>query len=251
MTAIVISCNGQTLLTQLCLDAIAKFTSEPHVKVLVFTHSRWTRSACPNVSLGGVFTVMFRDPVWPWYSSAKKYAGTALADAFQAARESLGTSVDRIMFMHNDSLPVRSGWLSYLHSKLSPYHHGTPFADTPNRTYMVGVKASERNGAPHSSGVLFDARWLATLPATALAEQMPQWDVAEWPASMTRTWSADAWCHRPSQGSKVFDDWWSSFDCDVSIDGRDVFYVHRGGGSWLGGIDIEKWVKAAREGLGL
>jgi hypothetical protein len=252
MTAIVIACNEQTALTSLALNAIAKFTPEDHYLVLVQSppSGRMFRAMMDFYAQHPVRWIITRPRVWPWWSSARKYAGAALADAASAGREAVGTSVDHVFFCHNDVVPLRAGWLSYLKGKLTPSYS----AEYEAATYMVGVKASERNGAPHSSGVLFDTRWLATLPVSAFDARMPAWDVLEWPASMTRAWSARSLCHRPDaqtpQWMRRF--WWARYSCDMSYDkDGEPFYVHRGGGSWLGTWDIDAWVRAAREGLGL
>ena len=240
MTAIVISSNEQTTLTDLALDAITAFTPEPHeVWLIVTAPSRTIRA---KDWWGRGFKGLERRRCWPWYSSSKKYAGTALADAFTAAREAIGTSVDDIFLMHNDALPLRSGWLSYLQSKPG---------------MVRGVKASERNGAAHSSGVLINAAWLAEQPPGVLWPTTDAggtwWDVAEYPSALTTAWTAESFCHRPfATPPRRRPGWWDSLGCDLSFDDRgEAFFCHRGGGSWLGQRDIEHFVKAAREALGL
>ena len=139
-----------------------------------------------------------------------------------------------IFCMHDDALPTKPGWLPYLLGK-------------PDQ--VGGVKASERTGFPHASGVLFDIDFALT---HSMMPDLPKRDAGEWAG-----WCAHSHCHRQSC-TTCEPCWWAAFECDVSL-WRDVapgspwedFYVHFGGGSLNHRPDTAAWIAAARKALDL
>ena len=204
--AILLPSAGQRALANLARDAIAKFTTD------VF-HEVWLLDTAPDLAHG---------------SDAN---GRALDRLIRAAAGKHGDDVSHVFLMHDDALPLRSGWLSYLLSKPGP---------------IVGVKASERNGYAHGSGVLLDITFALT---HSMIPGLPHRDVAEFPPN----WVAASYCHRPWMDT--WPDraaWWAPFSCDVSFDeSGDRFYAHFGGGTLNDRPDRDAWIRAAREALGL
>lgn len=218
--AILIPSAGQRALANLARDAIAKFTDD-------VSHEVWLRDEHPQCAEGSLRN------------------GLALRALIEAATFSV--DVTHVFCMHDDALPLRPGWLSYLLSKPGP---------------VTGVKASQRNGYAHVSGVLF-TRGFALTHSMGMLPDLPARDAGEFPPD----WVASAQAHKPSEGlyAKVrygFTYWWEPFDCEVSFhEDGDPFYIHLGGGTIGAGTThpdsrahqerISAWCAAARKGLGL
>ena len=215
--AICIPSAGQRVLANLARDAIAKFTQDVSHEVLLL-------DTAPMVDRG---------------SEAN---GFALDRLIQGALWGTPCALTHVFVMHDDALPIRERWLSYLLDQVGPSYlldqHGP----------VIGVKASERNGYPHSSGVLFTidfARSHSMLP------DLPTRDTAEWPG-----WCAYAYCHRRvTADAGPWPPWWWPFSCDVSYenatDPSTAFYAHFGGGSLNNRPDRDAWIAAARKALDL
>ena len=206
--AILIPSAGQRGLANLARDAIAKFTTD-------VSHEVWLLDTAPDVIHG---------------SQAN---GRALDRLIQAATVSwaLGAKPTHVFCMHDDVLPLRAGWLSYLLAQPGP---------------VVGVKASERNGYAHSSGVLFDAEFAVT---HSMLPDLPRRDAGEWPANSMMA----SICHRPGKHEwPRAPQWWHPFSCDLSVDNEgNVLFIHLGGGTLNSRPDTAAWIAAAREALDL
>src|SRR3990167_8403149 len=208
--AVLIPSAGQRGLANLARDAIAKFTQD-------VSHEVWLLDTAPDMAHG---------------SEAN---GRALNRMIQALwRNPLGHPLTHVFCMHDDALPTRAGWLPYLLGK-------------PDQ--VGGVKASERTGFPHASGVLFDMEFALM---HSMLPDLPRRDTAEWAG-----WCAESHAHRVTS---CLEDgqWWADFDCDVSLwwdytrdSTREDFYVHFGGGTLNHRPDTAAWIAAAREALDL
>ena len=206
--AILIPSAGQRALANLARDAIAKFTTDVSHEILLL-------DTAPMVDRG---------------SEAN---GFALDRLIQGALWGTPCALSHVFVMHDDALPLRAAWLSYLLRQPGP---------------VVGVKASEQNGYAHGSGVLFEigfAQQYSMLP------DLPRRDTAEWPG-----WCAESYCHRPPMpGRSSRTPWWWDFSCDVSYedatDPSTAFYAHFGGGTLNNRPDRDAWIIAARRALDL
>jgi len=208
--AVLIPSAGQRGLANLARDAIAKFTQD-------VSHEVWLLDTAPDLAHG---------------SEAN---GRALNRMIQALwRNPLGHPLTHVFCMHDDALPTRAGWLPYLLGK-------------PDQ--VGGVKASERTGFPHASGVLFDMEFALM---HSMLPDLPRRDTAEWAG-----WCAHSHCHRQDYGD-CSGSWWETFDCDVSLwkgvapgSPWEDFYVHFGGGTLNHRPDTVAWIAAARKALDL
>src|SRR3990167_6463781 len=124
--AVLIPSAGQRALASLAQDAIAAFTQDVSHDVRLLDHA--------GAHVG-----------WPVPGS--EAVGLSLAHL----RASLGLEAlppTHVFVMHDDALPLRAGWLTYLLSKPGP---------------VTGVKLTEGTHMAHGSGVLFTwAAFIAT-----------------------------------------------------------------------------------------
>lgn len=242
--AIVIPQHETIALTRLAVDAIRAFTPSGLADLWVVdnTSSDWVREelATLNVSL-----ILNRTPVHRWYQAPAQVGSLANAVALELAVHVLSAGTPRwAFFCHNDSLPIKRGWLEFL---------------CRQDKVMVGCKASQRNGYPHSSGVLFDFGFLRRLGPGVLLPHLPEYDTAEGPARFTDHWSAWGLTHTvdacrltdcPLDAGRG-EGWLIHEDAEVSWDDTGhVFFVHKGGGS-INGQDMSGWIQRARKELGL
>jgi len=102
-----------------------------------------------------------------------------------------------IFCMHSDALPLRNGWLGILVG-----HHMD----------VIGTQASQRNGFPHASGVLFTHDFART--HSMMPDDERNADAAEWPGF--------TFPHRTNQ---------TSFGADFSLYAERPIYAHLGGGT--------------------
>ena len=211
--AFLIPASGERGLANLARDAIAKFTTDVSHEVWLLDHPRGK----------------------PWPDNGSQANGAAL----QAMLLGLSPDVTHVFAMHDDALPIRHGWLSYLLTKPGP---------------VVGLKMSQRSGMAHASGVLWE-RDFALDHFLDIPADMPARDVAEFTAS----WCADWRCHRPVRDFSIRLPWWFNFDCDLSFIDGDVAYIHLGGGTIGAGREndreraerVRAWIAAARKALDL
>ena len=223
--AILIPSAGHRALANLARVAIAAFTQDVSHEVWLMDHPRGA----------------------PWPENGSEANGLALDHLIQASsvfsigppyRPPLPKRLTHVFAMHDDALPILAGWLSYLLAQPGP---------------VVGVKASERNGYAHASGVLMEIDFALT---HSMLPDLPTRDAGEWPG-----WCAASYCHRLGEHEwRHAPQWWAPFNCDVSLDGDgQAFYVHLGGGTIQAGNEtpgqrdtrVAAWIAAARKGLGL
>ena len=221
---------GERGLANLARDAIAKFTADVSHEVHLLDHQRGA----------------------PWPESGSESNALSLMTMLRG----VSPFATHVFAMHDDALPIRAGWLSYLLSKPGP---------------VVGVKLSQRSGMAHPSGVLW-TREFAMENIDRIPPELPARDVGEFAAS----WCATAFTWRPDEHpreswirgatptlTRVSGDprrWPWHFDCDISLnDQGSPFYAHLGGGSIGAGREsfwghrrrVDAWIEAAREALGL
>ena len=209
--AVLITSAGQRALANLARDAIAKFTED-------VSHEVWLLDTKLDLEHGSQMN------------------GEALQRMIQGAGRRYSDRISHFFVMHDDALPIASGWLWYLLAQPGP---------------VVGVKASERNGYAHASGVLFEYSFAVL---HSMLPDLPRRDAGEWPG-----WCAPAYCNRVRLGDYGARYWWGDFNCDVSFttaspDGGDLsdpFYVHFGGGTLNRRPDTAAWIAAARKALEL
>ena len=225
---IVIPQHETKALTWLAVHAIRAFTERAQAHIVVVDNA----SVNPDPP-EGVGLITIKTPVWRWWQSPRSVGSVANAVALECAREALRPWEPKWMFVqHNDALPVKHGWLDFLLSKNLP---------------MVGCKASQRSGYPHSLGTLFqyDKLWPGDL-----WPNLPDYDVAEGPARYLPHWSAWAMTLDGERDSPVAG-WLAREACEVSWDDAgDIFWCHKGGGT-INGQDMSGWIQRARKNLGL
>jgi len=202
--AIVIPSCGARGLANLARDAIAAFTEDVSHEVWSLDHAGAHAGFGPRGS-------------------------EAVGAALDLLLRGVGINATHVFVMHDDALPLRPGWLSYLLSKPGP---------------VTGVKESEGTHCAHGSGVLYTRRF--TL-AHSLRPDLPRRDAGEWPAN----WVASSYCHRPGAHEWPHArQWWHPFSCDVSLDDAgEPLYVHFGGGTLNHRRDTAAWITAARHAL--
>ena len=209
---------GERGLANLARDAIAKFTADVSHEVHLLDHQRGA----------------------PWPESGSESNALSLMTMLRG----VSPFATHVFAMHDDALPIRAGWLSYLLSKPGP---------------VVGVKLSQRSGMAHPSGVLW-TREFAMENIGRIPPELPARDVGEFAASWCASWV----CHRlPARCPMTPAPWWWGFDCDVSSVTMEFwlspFYLHLGGGSIGAGRENDRqrrqrvaaWIEAARGALGL
>lgn len=209
---------GQRGLANLARDAIARFTAGVPHDVFLLDHDPW-----------------------------EEEGGEANARALASLREAV-EGYSHVFIMHDDALPLRAGWLSTL---------------LANRLPAAAI-VSARSGRGHAAGTLFEGEMFGW---TDLWPKLPDYDVAE---SVPLGWGAPLirWRGPGSTAGWEPPDWMRPHACDIALDdGRPPFYagvpfyVHLGGGT-IGSAEtplnqrahqerIERWIRAARQGLGL
>ena len=240
--AIVIPQHRTVDLTRLAVDAIRAFTPPALADIWVVDNASMMDGACEAL---GVNLILNRTPVWRRWQRPEQVGSLANAVALEIAVQVLGMDADApepewMFAMHNDALPIKAGWLEWLASKVYD---------------VVGTKASQRSGYPHSQGVLFGYDWLRYLGPGALLPNLPAYDVAEGPSRFATHWSAWGFTHSPERCRgrycQVEASWLKDEACEISWDDAgDVFYVHFGGGS-IDRRDVTGWIGRTRKAIGL
>ena len=230
--AIIVPCHGAFELTRVCLEAIHRFTDVPHEVWVVDNASSAETVNRLRVETSANLILNSKAP-WrrsglvtrflPWYRQA---GGGSLANG--VALELAAHVIEpRWMFcMHNDAMPVKRGWLSYLRSRLD------------EGTRAVGVRQDPaRVRAAHQSGLLFDFSLFQQLGMNFMPG-LPEYDVGDLVTVRLRAAGYDvAICdnvyNRPELRSRLPDGHWlKPINCDIAFDGSgEVFYLHLGRGT--------------------
>ena len=164
---IVQPCHNSMELTDLSVKCIKKYTDIPYVLWLVDNCSdRETQDFLSR--LEGVNIIFNHTKIGtffrPWYKI--RYGGSlANAVALELAARII---VGKYMFvMHNDCVPCKKGWLSYLKSKLN------------DEVKIAGVRQDrERVKAMHQSGFIFNFELYKEL-GLSFMHNMPVYDVGD------------------------------------------------------------------------
>jgi len=155
-------------LTRLSIECIRRFTKPPYVIWVVDNNSNnQTRNELSKIE--GINIIFNRTDVgtfWrPWY--LMKYGGSI---ANGIALELAAKYIDgKYMFvMHNDCVPVKSGWLDFLKSKIT------------EKVKIAGVSQDKtRVHAVHQSGFLFDFELYHKLKLSFMHNN-PEYDVGDY-----------------------------------------------------------------------
>lgn len=179
---VVVSCLQNPITSELlrvCLSSVRRFTPEPHELWVVDNNSpreslSWLKE-WPNINL-----VMNRtEPVPPEGRNDPKeglpsgyqahWGSYANAVALELAVRLIDRASRFFISLHMDALPCRSGWLSYLQSKLS------------GKVRAVGVRLDRTRtpeGVLHVLGYLVDYQLFRSLDLDFFPE-LPQFDVGD------------------------------------------------------------------------
>lgn len=235
--AIVIPQHRSLDLVRLAVDAIRAFTPATLASIWVVDNASRQDADLDDLDVN---LILNRTPVWRRWQRPEQVGSMANAVGLEIAVQALGMDDTRrpawLHAMHADSLPAKKGWLGWLCSQ--------PFD-------MVGCKASQRSGYPHSAGVLYGFDWLHGLGPGALLPSLPFYDVAEGPARLGTYWSAWGFTHDPARCRRPcpVTGWLERERAEVSWDHEgDMFYLHAGGGS-IDGRDMSGWIERARKEL--
>ena len=164
---IIMPCHNSFEMTNLAINCIKKYTEQTHVIWVVDNFSnKKTRKLLSK--LNDVNVIFNRTKIGtflqPWY---KIPYGGSLANA--VALELAAKVIDcKYMFvMHNDCIPVKKGWLSYLKSKLS------------DEIKIAGVRQDPtRVKAIHQSGFIFDFELYKKF-GLSFMHNMPVYDIGD------------------------------------------------------------------------
>lgn len=164
---IVQPCHNSIELTNLSVKCIKKYTEHPYVIWLVdnFSNKKTRNFISQLKDVNVIFNhTKIGTFLRPWYRIP--YGGS-LANA--VALELAAKVIDcKYMFvMHNDCVPVKKGWLSYLKSKLN------------DKVKIAGVRQDPRRvKAVHQSGFIFDFGLYKKLNLSFM-HNMPVYDVGD------------------------------------------------------------------------
>lgn len=259
--AFLIPCHEGVELTLLAVDAINAFTAETPREIWVIDNasSRMARERLQdNAKKGWINLILNHTRPQPWWRRQIKFGSWANGVALEIALKAIPEPRPRAFFvMHNDALPIRAGWL-------------TDLVRSDPAAIAFGVKEDPhpaRIHAMHESGFFVPAEIAAS---TSFLPELPHLDAgnritAEVRARGEKTATTPWHPHRvtfrvglrePVQRPELCarcPRWLRDIDCDVSTftPGGEPFYVHKGGGSAMSQQEINQWVMAAREALGL
>lgn len=230
--AIVVPCHEAFDLTRTCLEAIARFTDVPH-EVWVVDNASSAATAERLCAETAANLILNRTAPWkrrgllarflPWYRQA---GGGSIANGI--ALELAATVVERrwMFIMHNDAMPVKRGWMSYLFSKLDDRTRGVGMRQDPTRVH-----------AAHQSGLLFDFSLFRPLRISFMP-RLPAWDVGDLVTVRLREAGYEVVIcenvyNQPELRARLCaGHWLTRVHCDIAFDADgDPFYLHLGRGT--------------------
>lgn len=255
--AIVVPCYQAFELTRTCLEAIERFTDVPHEVWVVDNGS----SAAVVERLRAKTTanlVLNRTTPWnrggglrgwlrPWY---RRPGGGSLANAVALELAARFASPRWMWVMHNDSLPCRRGWASYMLGKLR------------GRVKGAGVREDEtRVHAMHQSGFVFEFGLFRELGMSFLPG-LPAYDVGDLVTVKLReagyeVFVCDNLHNNPSLRDRLpAGHWLAGINCDVAFDdtgmpiylhlGRGTFRYSKPGSAHARQLSLEDWLHLVR-----
>lgn len=246
-------------LLETCVAGVREFTPEPHELWVIDNNSpvEWLHSLkqIPSINL-----VLNRTEPRPAHLSHLDletaqfhYGSYANAIGLEIGAYLIDSSSRYLMTMHMDTMPVKSGWLSYLKSKLN------------DKTAASGVRMDNtrtRDGVLHVLGYMVDFQVFRKLELNFFPN-LPDYDVGDEVTVKLREAGYDVFACRnslwnPDLVSLIPD---SSvlrhLNVDRSFDDDDdVIFLHlgrgvrRSSGNHTRGVTIEGWLSAAATLLG-
>lgn len=244
---------------KVCLEGIARFTPEPHEVWVIDNNSPASQTEWLKEQLGINVALNRTEPLPPESQEAMKagvpgsqlqWGSYANAIGLELAVRLIDPQTRYLMTMHMDTLPCRSGWLSYLKGKLV------------NGTGAAGVRFDRTRtpeGILHVLGYMVDFRLFTKLELDFFP-RLPEFDVGDLVttrlreagfkvfASPNTLWEPQL-VESISQGSPFKD-----LPVDRSFDDEgNVFFLHLGRGvrkstgDHRTGITVDEWVRIAHE----
>jgi hypothetical protein len=255
--AIVVPCYQAFDLTRVCLDAIERFTDVPHEVWVVDNGSapavveRLRAETRANLILnrttpwnrGGGILGWLR----PWY---RRPGGGSIANAVALELAARFATPRWMWVMHNDSLPCRRGWASYMLGKLGGKVKG------------AGVREDEiRVHAMHQSGFVFEFALFRELGMSFLPS-LPAYDVGDLVTVKLRDAGYEYFVcanlhNRPELREGLpADHWLRDINCDIAFDeagtpiylhlGRGTFRYSKPGSAQARALSLEDWLRLVR-----
>jgi hypothetical protein len=231
--AIVVPSYGAFELTRACLEAIARFTDVPHEVWLVDNGSppavveRLRAETTANLILNRTTPWNSRGLLrWvrPWY---KRPGAGSMANAIALELAARVASPRFMWVMHNDAMPCRRGWASWMLGKLRG-----PVRGAAVRADKIRVQAM------HQSGFVFDFALYRELGISFLPN-LPAWDVGDLVTVRLReagyeVFVCDNLHNRPELHARLPEGHWlHDVHCDVAFDDAGApIYLHLGRGTF-------------------
>ncbi len=222
-------------MTRLAVECIKKYTDKDDYVLWVVDNfsNKETREATLELEHVNILCNLTKVGTWyrPWYW--QPYGGStsnAVALGIAAAILDKMMNVCRYLFvMHNDSVPVKKGWLPFLKSKLN------------DKVKIAGVSQdTARVHAIHQSGFLFDFRLYKEL-GMSFMHNMPEYDVGDMITLRLReNGYGEFFCqntfNRPANAEFLntgeYPDFVRKYRMDKSFDDdRNLIYMHLGRGT--------------------
>ena len=164
---IVQPCHNSIELTDLSVKCIKKYTEHPYVIWLVdnFSNKKTRNFISQLEDVNVIFNhTKIGTFLRPWY---KIPYGGSLANAVALELAAKVLNCKYMFVMHNDCVPCKRGWLSYLKSKLN------------DKVKIVGVRQDPtRVKAIHQSGFIFDFELYKKFNLSFM-HNMPTYDVGD------------------------------------------------------------------------
>ncbi len=242
-----------------CVEGVRKFTAEPHELWVVDNNSplEWLNSL---KSIQSINLVLNRTEPRPADMSGNgqnmeqfHYGSYANAMGLEIGAYLIEPSTKYLMTMHMDTMPVKSGWLSYLQSKLG------------GKVAASGVRMDNtrtKDGVLHVLGYMVDFQVFRRLGLNFFPT-LPDYDVGDEVTVKLRQagygvfacrnslWNAELVNLIP-EGSAL-----RTLNVDRSFDDDDdVIFLHlgrgvrRSAGNHTGGTSLEEWLSATGKILG-
>ena len=168
-THIVIPMHENWRMTLIAVECIKKFTLQPYLIWIVdnFSSADTRKNLLKIDGVNLIFNNSKNDSFFHPWNFKLYYGSISNGVALELAAHTIENLPGKYMFgMHNDALPVKSGWLSFLKSKLN------------DKVKIAGVSQDKiRVHAVHQSGFLFDLELYQI--TEGFMPNMPEYDVGD------------------------------------------------------------------------
>lgn len=232
---IVMPVRNSIEMTDVAVKCIKKYTEEPYILWLVDDDSNAEMQAY-LAGLEGVNVIYNRSGIGTWYHPrwmTKYRVSFANAVSLDLAAKLINGNGKYMFVMHNDALPCRRGWLSYLKSKIN----GT--------VKIAGISQDKtRVEAVHVSGFLFEYELYNKLNLHFMHD-LPIYDVGDFitiglVANKHETFVCKNTFNNPETVDLInngsYPDFVKNYPFDRSFnDDGDLIYMHLGRGTGRGG----------------